>query len=484
MKTPQIKNASFNWSELSLRRVVKYISFIIGVVLLICVVIFIFFPDPFINAFFKDRITKGFTEAYPAYSIQLGDMHYNSWKNRLGCDSITLKANDSTFTLSAASFSVSGINWFKILMQKDSAINILASSVIDIQKCVLNFHKSQDELRLGMLHISVSDSEMTADSIKYYPIIGDEKFFEKSQFRQTRFRFDIPQVKIVGLDCIALLQGKIYNAGSINIYNVFADILVNMDKPYDKNSPNPQMLNEVLSSMKEIVKIDSLKIINGQLKYCERFAVKAIPGVITFNKVNASVNGIANHSANPDTAIIHAEGLFMNSAMMKLDMVIPLALKEFSLRYSGSLSTMDVTKLNVFIEAGEHRRIKSGILQSAVFNISVNSGRASGTLRASYKDLSIAVLNKDTGSENGIFNRLLSFFGKVFIIRGTNMPDENGLMKIGQIKYMRNAQDYFLQFVWFALRSGVADLVGFPPEDLPDKNRNYTFNFFIRELNL
>lgn len=442
----------------------KYISFILGAVILICVLILIFFSDHLINTFLKDRITKAISEAYPAYSIKLGDIHYNVWKNRLGCDSITMKSSDSTFTCSVEAFSISGIGWMKILLQKDYTSKILTSSVIDAQKIVLNFHPSHYELRFGMLHISVPNSELTADSIKYYPLIDDEQFFSKSQFRQTRFRFDIPQIKIMGLDCLALLQGNIYKAGSINIHDVFADILVNMDKPYNKNSSNPQMPNEALSSMKEIVKVDSLKIINGRLKYCERFAVKAVSGVITFNKVNISVSGIANHTTHPDTAVIHGEGLFMNSGTMKLFMAIPLTSKDFSLRYSGSFSTMDVTKLNAFIEPSEHQRIKSGILQSAAYNINVNSGHANGTLRVLYKDLTIAVLNKDTGSEKGIFNRVLSFFGKIFIIRGTNMPDEKGLMKIGEIKYTRNPTDYFSQFVWFALRSGLADVVGFPKE--------------------
>jgi hypothetical protein len=198
------------------------------------------------------------------------------------------------------------------------------------------------------------------------------------------------------------------------------------------------------------------------LKYCERYAVKAIPGVITFNKVNVSVNGIANHISHPDTTVIHGEGLFMNSDTMKLFMAIPLTSTDFSLRYSGSLSTMDVTELNSFIEAGEHRRIKSGVLHSATYNINVDSGHASGTLRVEYKDLSIVVLNKNTESEKGFFDRISSLIGKIFIIRRTNMPDEKGLMKIGEIKYTRDPEDYFLQFVWFALRNGVADVVGFP----------------------
>jgi hypothetical protein len=265
----------------------------------------------------------------------------------------------------------------------------------------------------------------------------------------------------LGLDCPALLQGKIYTAGSITIHDIFADILVNMDKPYDKNSPNPQMPNEILSSMKETVNVGNVKIINGRLKYSERYAVQATPGVIIFNKVNVSVSGIANHSSHPDTTFIHGEGLFMNSGRMKLSMAIPLTSKDFSFRYSGTLSTMDVTELNQFIEAGEHQRIKSGILQSAEYTIDVHSGHASGSLRVAYKDLTIAILNKKTGSEKGIFDRIMSRIGRMFVIRKTNMPDEKGLMKIGKIEYTRNRDDYYLQFMWFALRGGVGDVVGF-----------------------
>ena len=461
IKIPQIKNAFLNWRELSLLKVMKYVSFIIGAIIITCLLVFVFFPDPFINAFLKNRVTKTITETYPAYSIKLGDMHYNIWKNRLTCDSIMLKSNDSTFVCSAVSFSISGISWMRTLLQGGFTSNSIKNSAIDVQEIVLNFRKKQAVLRFGKLRISVPDSGITVDSIKYFPLISDGQFFAKSQFRQTRFRFDIPQIKILSLDCLSLLQGNSYKAGSININNVFVDILVNMDKPYNKNSTKPQMPNEFLSSMKEIVKVDSLKIINGRLKYCEQYDVKASPGVITFDKVNISVRGIANHTDHPVNAVIHGKGIFMNSGTMKLFMAIPLASKNFSLKYSGSLSEMDVTKLNSFIVPTEHHRIKSGVLQCATYNIDVKSGQASGALRVVYKDLSIAVLNKKTGSENGVFDQISTLIGKLFIIRGTNMLNKNGSLKIGEIKYTRDPDDYFLQFVWFALRSGLGDVVGF-----------------------
>jgi hypothetical protein len=464
MKKPNIKNELINRRKLSFLKVAKYSSLIIGAVILICILVFIFFADPIINTLLKDRITKTIKENYPAYSIRLTELHYNIWKNRLACDSIKIQKIDSSFSCSVTPFSVSGISWMKIFLQRDSTSKILQSLVIDAGRTVINFNQSQTELRFRMLHISVPDSEMTADSIKYFSLLDDEQFFAKSRFRQTRFRFDIPKTKIMGLDYLALLHSNRYSAKQIRVNDVITDILVNMDKPYNKNSPNPQMPNEILSSMSEIIMIDSLTVTNARLKYCERYVVRKKPGEIIFDNVNVSVKGIANHSAHPDTAVINGEGLFMNSATMKMFMAIPLASKDFSLRYSGSLSKMDLTKLNVFLEAGEYRRIKSGILHSANFNINVRAGRANGSLRVMYENISLAIIDKDTGSDKGIFNSILSFFGKVFVIRGSNMPDEKGLLKIGNIRYTRDPEDYFLQYVWFALRNGIADVVGFPPK--------------------
>jgi hypothetical protein len=462
IKIPPIKKALLNLRKFSSRKGVMYTSSVLDVIVLICFLIFIFCPDPIINKFMKERITNTFTKAYPVYSLQLGDIHYDIWKNRLSCDSIMLKRIDSKFILRTSYFSVDGIGWLKLLVPRKFTSAILNNSSIDAQRLFYTFNNAQEELYAGLIHISVPDSLITTDSVEYFPLIEDEQLFSKRKFRQTRFCFNIPKVKISGLDCLSLLNGSKYIARYIEVSDLFADILVNMDKPYDKNSLKPQMPNELLSSMKEIVKVDSLKIVNGYLKYSERFVLRAEPGVITFNKVNVSVNGIANHSTYPDTAVIHANGIFMNSGIMKLQMTIPITAKEFSLHYSGSLTAMDVTKLNVFIEPGEHHRIKSGTLLSAAYDINVKSGRSFGILRAEYKDLSIAVLDKKNGSENGIINRISSFIGKIFVIRGNNMSDEKGNMKIGMIKYLRDPEDYFLQFLWFSLRNGVADVVGFP----------------------
>ena len=82
-----------------------------------------------------------------------------------------------------------------------------------------------------------------------------------------------------------------------------------------------------------------------------------------------------------------------------------------------------------------------------------------GRLRAIYKDLEIALLDKQTGSETGAANRVASFFANALKIRKANTPEGSGSVKEGQVSYTRRPEDEFLQFAWFALRTGVLDII-------------------------
>ncbi|OGC01346.1 hypothetical protein A2V82_07350 [candidate division KSB1 bacterium RBG_16_48_16] len=449
--------------KLSPLKIASYAGFAVGALVLVCVPALLFFPDPLVNRFIKPRITKAFAKAYPAYSLRIADMNYSVLKNRFGFDSVALSAVDGTFSGNVDSFSVSGIGWMHLLWGGKLAPNDFASSVVDAQDIVLSFPQSHYELRCGPLRLSVPDSEIVVEALKLQLLDDDEQFFAGSKFRKTRFRLVVPYTRVMGFACLELLQGKIYRTSSVQIHDAFLDILVNKDKPSAKDSsrPSPLMPNQILSSIKGTLQVDSLSIMNGRLNYGERFTVGSKPAMITFDNMQVLAESIANHGDRGAALVIHAQGIFMKAATMNVLMSIPVASPEFSLQYSGSLSRMDLSALNSYLETAEQIRIKAGVLEAATFEINVASGRASGTLQAVYRDLSFAVINKDTRSEKGFFDGIASFIANTFKIRGSNVPDKSGSIKIGEVKCIRQRNDSFFRFVWHALRSGVKDVVGF-----------------------
>jgi len=79
-------------------------------------------------------------------------------------------------------------------------------------------------------------SEIFLEALELRPMVDNDKFFASSAFRKTRIRINIPQCKVTGVDCRGLLQGTAYAARSIVLNDASFDVLVDMDKPYNKNS--------------------------------------------------------------------------------------------------------------------------------------------------------------------------------------------------------------------------------------------------------
>src|SRR6185295_4647698 len=140
---------------------------------------------------------------------------------------------------------------------------------------------------------------------------------------------------------------------------------------------------------------------------------------------------------------------------------IPISSQELSFNFNGNLAALDLKKLNTFLPINQHRKLKSGILMNANYKVNVTKGHSSGQLFVQYKDLYIALTDKKTTSDKGIFNVIISFVANNFKFQTTNINDKKHKFKIGKIKYDKKSEDTFIQVIWFSIRNGIGDVVGF-----------------------
>ena len=453
LKFPSIGNV---WR--SLPKVAKYGGVAAGSLVLVCLLAQLILSDTLANRYVKPRIAKAFAAAYPAYSLQLSDMHYSLFTNRFGFDSVAVNSGDRAFSSHVGTFSVGGISWLHLLWGGSLEPQDFARSAADAHSFVLKLPQSHYELRCEHLSVSAVDSKLLAKLVSFHPLADDEDFFRGSPFRRTRVTFDAPTISVIGLGCLDLFQEKKYSASAVEIHDANLDLLVNKDMPDSRDTTGPLMLNEILSSIRPDLRVDKVVVVNSRLTYGERFALGAKPGFVSFDSMQVQAEGISNHRHSDTALVIRAQARFANAGTMKLVITIPVVSRELSFKYSGSLSGTDLTVLNSFLEISDHKRIKSGVLQEATYEVTVVSGQANGTIRGVYTNLAIAAINEKTGSEKGALDRITSFIGNKFIIRQNNVE---GSMKIGRINYMRVPDDPFFQYIWFALRTGVRDVVGF-----------------------
>ena len=446
-----------NSRGLSLRRLSAYVGLCLAALVLAVAVLILVFGGAILNRYGKEKAERAFAEAHPGYALRIGELDYAVGANRLVAQSVTLSATNTT--LKVGRTSLTGVRWARLLWGTAALADILADASLEATNLDVEFSQAHYGIRCARLRASVPGSELIAEGTELRTLAGDEEFFAAHDFRTVRFHVVVPECRVLGLAYGELLQGKSYRARSVHFSGPSFDALVNRDKPPKPFVKSPLMVHEALAAIRQPLQVDSLSITNGHFEYCERLAVGADPAVLTFGAVSLFVEGIANRGETTAAIQLRGQGDLMNAGTMKVLMTISIQPPDFLLHYSGSLSAMDLTRLDAFLDIAEHIRIKSGSVQEASFEIDVIDGQARGRVRAIYRDLEMAVLDKQSGTEKGFDNRVASFLMNELKFRNSNAPDASGSMKEGKVNYTRRPNDEFQQFAWFALRTGVLDVI-------------------------
>lgn len=581
-------------------KIAIYTTVVLGFIAIVSVIVLLLLPDIFVNKFLKDLAESEFRSAYPEYSLTIADLNINLLNSHVELGDVEIKSKDSTFTCRFNSTSVKGVGWWQLIWKGSGSKGALDESVAEVQSFEVKLHKELYRIHSKLLRLSFRDSLITLDSLEIIPMVDDSLFFDESEFQKKRIRMNVRQMRVNCFSFLEQLQGTIYHASSLQISDVSMNILVDKYKPEKPDTAKkypikkfltslkeivqidsfiienthiqygesltegeeategytidcmglytsisdsdavvndltidplmdenqyfdaskfgrtrialklPQiklnglsfpdllqgdkyqarlievrdasagiqvskfkskkhvktklpMPNEILAEIKQIIQIDSVSVVNGHLEYGEYYAPRSKPALIVFNNMNAAVLGISNNNNNGDTAIINFASEFMNGATLSVMVRTPLTSPTFSLQSSGTLSEIKLTKLNTFLETAEHVRIKSGVSQFAGFNLIVDNGKARGTVSIEYKDFSLAFIDQKSRSDKGIFNVIKSFLANTFQFNSESKRDKNGKLKLGKINYKRKPDDTFMQVLWYSVRSGVAETIGFPP---------------------
>src|SRR5512133_1792645 len=116
MKLRQFRRPVFSVKKLPLK-ILKYGSLAVALLLLVSAVIVVLFSDYLINKYVKPEMDKALAVAFPGITIHFSELHYSVWKNRLGCDSLTINAKDTSVKCSMEGFSVSGMNILGLIFE-------------------------------------------------------------------------------------------------------------------------------------------------------------------------------------------------------------------------------------------------------------------------------------------------------------------------------------------------------------------------------
>jgi hypothetical protein len=304
------------------------------------------------------------------------------------------------------------------------------------------------------------DSTIAADEFSYMPNYSEEAFNARQKFATPLISFRSTGMRIEGMSFVSS-----FNSGNI-IFRKFSanswdlDSYVDRRKPDDPH-PTPAMLpNELVNALPVKIDIDSLVLANGKIRIRER--VDGEVGSIGFDRTLIAVAPVSKDTVSKNyrqPSMVVMKALFLGEAPLALSASYPLHEKEFNMDIHATLGSFDAKKLNATLVPFVRLQATDGVLQSAKIDMSIRNGTATTTVVPVYRNFRITVLPQDPKTKSGLMEKLKTLAARIFVIENDN-PDENGKLKTGSSTRSRAKEEAFVQFLWYALRKSLGQVIG------------------------
>ncbi len=339
---------------------------------------------------------------------------------------------------------------------------------LDKQDTVLSvaeFRSSPEAGGLGVylagFHRSERERAFSLDTIALEPVENDSVFLRHPTQRRTRIRLNMAGLIGANVDLKALLDRRV-DGGNIAVTRFRLDVLADRRAPLPKEGPGTRkaLWPQKLADLDWHLRLDTLKVEHGSLRYGEWLATWPRPAVVWFDDITATLSGLSNSRADstrPSRAVLNTTATFMSSAKVGLRMEVPVT-KRFELTADGFAEHLSVPTLNSFLLISDGLHIKAGRLNKAHFKFTVADRRALGTLATVYDSLDVELVNPKTRTQS-LGQRLKSIVANAFMVRSSNLPDDKGQTRVAKIDYKYRIDETFWGGFWRALRSGIVSQV-------------------------
>jgi len=314
---------------------------------------------------------------------------------------------------------------------------------------------------VGATRASTADASLAVEALQLAPTVSDRAFMQRHDHRTNRFKSAARRVALQGIDYRRFVEERALLMEAMRVDSLVVDVYRNNHLPPDPDGAPPKMPHEAFRAIQQAVRIDTIHVSDGHIRYAELAEEGTQPGAISFEHVFASIYNVTNdpERMTPATpAVVDATTRVAGAGRLQTTIRLPLLTPHLSVAYRGRLGPMDARAFNATFVDLAGIRIESGQIDSLRFEADAQQGKATGTLRGVYRDLEVETLDQATG-DRGLGERLKTLFLNNIALDSNNRPDGDTLHAVS-IDHTHKEGHSFFKFLWLSVRSGLFSLIG------------------------
>ncbi|MBU2651839.1 MAG: hypothetical protein KKA81_12960 [Bacteroidetes bacterium] len=331
----------------------------------------------------------------------------------------------------------------------------------------------------GMYNIGFEKCELksfqdtlTIDSFYLHPNYSKYSFAKVLGYQTDRMNISVSRIELLGVDYFSIFSGEVY----IN------KILIKdpaIEGFRDKSIPFPETQRRklpvsMLNSITIPLRIDSVRLIDGKIRYYEHVEGSKYPGEVYFSRINGTIENVVNRGmieANDSMMKALITGRLMGEGILNAEILFPLHAENDTFQLSASLGNMDLTSFSEMTRNLFGVEIKKGWGSARTLKLNGNNDYSTGELLFPYEKLRISLYNREKGKKRGVSSELLAFLANELVLKSNN-PRLLRNLKTGTIYAKRDYRKSYFNFVWKSTLCGIESTLGFSNKDLREYQKS------------
>jgi len=299
---------------------------------------------------------------------------------------------------------------------------------------------------------------LSANQILINPRLGENAFVNAIPTQDDRFNFSFNNVIFYGIDIQKLsdeyLKAETMFIGS-SVFKVYRDLA----RPRDKKNRVGHYPQQVLDDVPLVFNIKKVNVRNSFVEYKERNHITRQSGLVQFYSVNAMITNFTNDKHAPNKVMkAFIKSSFLNKTPLKTNWTFYLFHPKGRFDVSGTVDAIDGKDVNPLAEPMGPASIKEGRFNGLSFDLHGNDYSMNGNVKFLYKDLKVALLEKDKGATKTDKKFLTSLLAN-FVIKNSN-PKGDDEVRVKQVTLLRNTNRSLFYLCWKTIFKGMKETVG------------------------
>ena len=307
------------------------------------------------------------------------------------------------------------------------------------------------EAKLNGKKLSISEMELT-------PVLPIYGFSEARGKQIDRLELRIPQVRVSGVETDSIPKGNI-NIDSLIIDDAHLEVFRNKQIPRSPSDTLKPLVNDMASSIPFPFQLNAAVVNNATIIYSEHRPPSDTSASVSFNKLNGVITNFSS-SSHPsftkDTLLLHAETMFMNEALLTVDVQYPIFREDDHHSVSAQLNSIDPKAAQEMLQYVGFVKINDGMVHSLETKFSLDDTSAEGDVTIIYSDLDIGLVNKSNPDQRGVKETVTDFLTDHFVLESENPAEDP---RIGKISFEREREKSIFAYWWKSLLSGIKDSI-------------------------